>query len=171
MSLRRYRLAQLDVLGEAARIKEVDWEAAADAAERMKPGEKMPDAVRRTAVLLHSFQAKFNRISGSLDVERFCIVHHNELPGGDRPIGEFERVSRGDVWWRITQLPGLERFGKLAGNHPEWINSRMKKLDDEHESRSAEYISAVAKASREEREGGASNRRKSEAKSHSRNKR
>jgi hypothetical protein len=149
---RRYRIAQLDFLNEAARAKEFDWEKAADLAEALSPGDKTPDYVRQAMVLLGSAQAKFNRIAANLDVEKYCIVHHEELPGGSRPIGDFEMVSHGDEWERLEQLPGINRLGAALRQNPDWLNSPIKKLDDEYQGRQRQYARAVAERSRAESE-------------------
>jgi len=149
---RRYRGAQLDFLNEADRVKQFDWQRAADAAEAMQQNDSTPELVRQAMFLLGSAQVKFKRIAADLDVERYCIVHHEQLPGGSRPIGEFEMVSRGEEWFRLTEIPGLKRFAGAVGQSPEWLNSPLKKLDDEYQARTAQYAQVLADRSRAESE-------------------
>ena len=98
-------------------------------------------------LLIGSAQAKFNRIAASLDVERYCILHHETLPGGSRPIGDFEMVSHGEEWWKLTQLPGVKRFSGFVSDDPEWLNSPIKKMDDDFQRRGMAYADALAKHS------------------------
>lgn len=105
--LKRYRLAVLDSLASLEAALAVDWTAAAKEAVAYKGGD-MPNRLRAAATALRDVEVKIGRALQTYDVEFQAALHHNALPGGDRPFSELHMKDH--AYGAFSERPDVMRF-------------------------------------------------------------
>jgi transcriptional regulator with XRE-family HTH domain len=131
---RRYRRAILDFFDEVDKALTFDWSRAADEAAATNPTENLTPNAERGRQLLHSVQAKFNRLGKDFDLEFFSMIHHDLLPGADRDFERLTRHAANEAWLKFEEKPDISRFSDAIRKRPDWAQSESKEADDINET-------------------------------------
>jgi transcriptional regulator with XRE-family HTH domain len=148
---RRLRLAQIDFLESARATGSIDWVAVTEATVGAESGAELPEISKRAMVLLGSVQAKFNRLR-SFDVDFYAILHHSDLPGGNRSIAESDARTCREQWYQIENSPIIKRFAATVRDRPEWSLSPLRLQAERDELEYIAYARKVAEMGQAERE-------------------
>ena len=118
---KRRRRAQIDFLDELKKVISIDWDGVASALESVPPGDAAPDSVKRAAQAYLSLLLKGERLQSDWSVGSYSLVHHNELPGSDRPLNDFYTIEGPDWRIQLMNLKGLDRFIKAQTPHDDLV--------------------------------------------------